>query len=168
MTRCSPTFWSCCSCFAGALLWLLAGTAPGASLDDEYVTWKRHWAVTGTKFEISAKRFRLNKNLQHPRPVILIHGLLVDSRFPRLRQGQPGRVSGGGRVRRLEPVVAGHGPEPQPAGLGQEALDPRRHPEGRSARRSSNTSAKIAGTAEVFVVGYELGGVIALAPCRYG
>ena len=162
MTRCSPAFRSCCSCIAGTLLWLLAGTAPGASLDDEYVTWKRHWAVTGTKFEISAKRFRLNKNLRHPRPVILIHGLLVDSRFLDFGGASlAGYLAEAGfDVWNLS--LRGTGRSLNPLGWGNKpwTLDDILKDD---LPAVIEYVGKVTGTAEVFVVGYELGGVLAFA-----
>ena len=162
MTRCSPAFRSCCSCIAGTLLWLLAGTAPAASLDDEYVTWKRHWAVTGTKFEISAKRFRLNKNLRHPRPVILIHGLLVDSRFLDFGGASlAGYLAEAGfDVWNLS--LRGTGRSLNPLGWGNKpwTLDDILKDD---LPAVIEYVGKVTGTAEVFVVGYELGGVLAFA-----
>ena len=66
---------------AAALACLLAVLAHAASLDDDFVASERHWAVTAAKFEISLKRFRLKKTPPRPRPVLLMHGLLVNSRF---------------------------------------------------------------------------------------
>lgn len=51
------------------------------SLATSFVSRERHWAVTEKKFEIALQRFRLNEGAQHPAPVILIPGLLVNSHF---------------------------------------------------------------------------------------
>ncbi len=162
MTRWSPTFRSYCSCIAVALLCLLASTAQAASLDDEYVTWKRHWAVTDTKFEISAKRFRLNKNLRHPRPVILIHGLLVDSRFLDFgRASLAGYLAEAGfDVWNLS--LRGTGRSLNPLGWGKKpwTLDDILKDDFPAVLEYVR---KTTGEAEVFVVGYELGGTLAFA-----
>ncbi len=141
---------------------MLPGAVESASLDDEYVTWERHWAVTGKKFEISLKRHRLNKNVRYPRPVILIHGLLVDSRFLDFGRGglathlaEAGfdvwNLSLRGTGRSLNPLRWGGKPwtlddileDDLPAVL--------------------DYVWKKTGSAEVFVVGYEMGGALAFA-----
>jgi polyhydroxyalkanoate synthase len=48
--------------------------------DAPFVSRKLHWAVTEKKFELAMERFRLT-NLRQRTPVVLIHGLLVNSHF---------------------------------------------------------------------------------------
>ncbi len=48
--------------------------------DAPFVSRKLHWAVTEKKFELAMERFRL-KNPRQRAPVVLSHGLLVNSRF---------------------------------------------------------------------------------------
>ncbi len=147
---------------AAALCCLSAGPAGAASLDDAYVTWTRHWAVTGTRFEISAKRFRLNRNLRHPRPVILIHGLLVDSRFLDFGSASLARylAEAGFDVWNLS--LRGTGRSLQPLGWGNRpwTLDDVLKDD---LPAVIEYVGKTAGATEVFVVGYELGGALALA-----
>ncbi len=145
-----------------AVLGLHAGPSEGVSLDDEYVKSDRHWAVTETKFELTAKRFRLSKHVRRPRPVILIHGLLVDSRFLDF-----GNVSlaeylaeAGFDVWNLS--LRGTGRSLNPLGWGKKpwTLD--------DILRDDLPAVieyvkKTTGSAEVFVVGYELGGALAFA-----
>jgi pimeloyl-ACP methyl ester carboxylesterase len=38
-----------------------------------------HWAVTNEKFELALERLRMEKRSRHPTPVLLCHGLLVNS-----------------------------------------------------------------------------------------
>ncbi len=48
-----------------------------------FVTRKLHWAVTEKKFELAMERFRLKK-LRRRTPVVLAHGMMVNSRFMNL------------------------------------------------------------------------------------
>lgn len=150
------------ACLIAALSCVLPGSVEAASLDDEYVTWERHWAVTDKKFEISLKRHRLNKNVRYPRPVILIHGLLVDSRF--LDFGRDGlatylaeagfdvwNLSLRGTGRSLNPLRWGRKPWTL-----DDILDD-------DLPAVIDYVSKKTGSAEVFVVGYELGGALAFA-----
>ena len=150
------------ACTTALLLCLLPWAAEGARLDDEYVTWKRHWAVTEKKFEISAKRFRLNKNVRHPRPVILVHGLLVDSRFLDFGNASLAgylaeagfdvwNVSLRGTGRSLNPLGWGR----KPWNLDDIIKD--------DLPTVIEYVRKAAGSADVWMVGYELGGALALA-----
>ena len=162
MTRFFVTLRSCCSWIAAALLCISPGALPAASLDDAYVTSKRHWAVTEKKFEISAKRFRLNKNLRRARPVILIHGLLVDSRF--LDFGRASLAThlaeAGFDVWNLS--LRGTGRSLNPLGWGKRpwTLDDIVNDD---LPAVIEYVKKATGSAEVFVVGYELGGALAFA-----
>ena len=151
-----------CFCLATALLCLLPGPVGAASLDDEYVKSKRHWAVTETKFELTAKRFHLSKNVRHPRPVILIHGLLVDSRFLDFGRASLAEylAEAGFDVWNLS--LRGTGRSLNPLGWGKKpwTLD--------DILRDDLPAVieyvkKTSGSSEVFVVGYELGGALALA-----
>jgi len=151
-----------CACLAAALSCIATGPTEAARLDDAYVTSERHWAVTGKKFEISAKRFRLNKNLRHPRPVILIHGLLVDSRF--LDFGRASLAThlaeAGFDVWNLS--LRGTGRSLNPLGWGKRpwTLDDILKDD---LPAVVEYVKKTAGSTEVFLVGYELGGALALA-----
>ncbi len=151
-----------CSCLATALLCLLTGPVEGASLDDEFVTSKRHWAVTGTKFEISLKRFRLNKNVRHPRPVILIHGLLVSSDFLDFGRASLAEylAQAGFDVWNLS--LRGTGRSLNPLGWGQKpwTLDDMVKDDLPTVIQYVR---KTTGSADVFLVGYELGGALAFA-----
>jgi len=40
-----------------------------------------HWAVTGEKFELALERWRLETGARRSLPVVLAHGLLVNSVF---------------------------------------------------------------------------------------
>ena len=162
MTRFSVTLAAFCCSLAAALPCLSPRAAAAASLDDAYVTSERHWAVTGKKFEISAKRFRLNKNLRHPRPVILIHGMLVDSRF--LDFGRASLTAhlaeAGFDVWNLS--LRGTGRSLNPLGWGKKpwTLDDILKDD---LPAVVEYVKKATGSAEVFVVGYELGGALAFA-----
>ena len=145
-----------------ALSCVAPGPLEAASLDDEYVTSERHWAVTDKKFEISAKRFRLNKNLRYPRPVILIHGLLVDSRF--LDFGSASLAAhlaeAGFDVWNLS--LRGTGRSLNPLGWGKRpwTLDDILKDD---LPAVVEYVKKTTGSPKVFVVGYELGGALAFA-----
>lgn len=145
-----------------ALLCLPPGAAVAASLDDEFVTSKRHWAVTEKKFEISLKRYRLNKNVRHPRPVILIHGLLVDSRFLDFGGASLAKhlAQAGFDVWNLS--LRGTGRSLNPLGWGKKPwnLDDILKDD---LPVVVEYVKKTAGSAEVFLVGYELGGALAFA-----
>ncbi len=154
--------WACCVCLIAALSFMLPGAVEPASLDDEYVTWERHWAVTDKKFEISLKRHRLNKNVRYPRPVLLIHGLLVDSRFLDFGRGglathlaEAGfdvwNLSLRGTGRSLTPLLWGK----KPWTLDDILKD--------DLPAVVDYVRKTTGSPEVFVVGYEVGGALALA-----
>ena len=161
MTRSSVTLRSFCG-IAAVLLCLLPAMVAAASLDDEYVTWERHWAVTETKFEISAKRFRLNKNLRHPRPVLLIHGLLVNAGFLDYGRASLARylAEAGFDVWNLS--LRGTGRSLNPLGWGNKpwTLDNILNDDFPAVLEYVR---KTTGEAEVFVVGYELGGALAFA-----
>jgi pimeloyl-ACP methyl ester carboxylesterase len=62
------------------LCWL-AGLPLPDSFAQEFVSQDRHWVVTNEKFEIALRRSRLGKTPRIRTPVVLIHGLLVNSRF---------------------------------------------------------------------------------------
>jgi len=62
------------------LCWLAGPTLP-ASFGESFISHETHWAVTGAKFEIALRRTRLGKRLRLKPPVLLIHGLLAESRF---------------------------------------------------------------------------------------
>lgn len=62
------------------LCWL-AGSALPDSFDRKFVSRERHWAVTDKKFEIALQRLRLGDASRVRTPVVLLHGLLADSRF---------------------------------------------------------------------------------------
>ncbi len=162
MTRIALTYRSFCSCLVAALSCLLPGPVAAASLDDEFVASERHWAVTDTKFELSAKRFRLNKNVRHPRPVILIHGLLVDSRFLDFGRASLAEylAEAGFDVWNLS--LRGTGRSLNPLGWGQKpwTLDDIVKDD---LPAVIEYVKKTTGSAEVFVVGYELGGALAFA-----
>ncbi len=155
------------ACLMAALLGLHAGASEGASLDDEYVTSKRHWAVTETKFEITAKRFRLNKNVRHPRPVLLIHGLLVDSRFLDFGRASLAEylAEAGFDVWNLS--LRGTGRSLNPLGWGKKpwTLDDILKDD---LPAVIEYVRKTSGSSEVFVVGYDLGGVLAFAHAGKG
>lgn len=147
---------------AAVLLCLLPGPGRGASLDDAYVTSERHWAVTGARFELTAMRFRLNRNVRHPKPVILIHGLLVDSRFLDFGSASLAEylaeagfdvwnLSMRGTGRSLDPLGWGN----KPWTLDDVLKD--------DLPTVIDYVRKTTGSAEVLVVGYELGGALALA-----
>ena len=150
------------ACLMAAVLSLHAGASEGASLDDEYVKTDRHWAVTETRFELTAKRFRLSRNVRYPRPVILIHGLLVDSRFLDFGRASLAEylAEAGFDVWNLS--LRGTGRSLNPLGWGKKpwTLD--------DILRDDLPAVieyvkKTTGSSEVFVVGYELGGALALA-----
>ena len=162
MTRVSVTDRLACAGIATALSCLLAGPANTASLDDEYVTWERHWAVTDKRFEISAKRFRLSRNVRHPRPVILIHGLLVDSRFLEFGRASLAEylAEAGFDVWNLS--LRGTGRSLNPLGWGNKpwTLDDILKDDLPAVIEYVRKTTR---TSQVFVVGYELGGVLAFA-----
>ena len=162
MTRVSITYRFYFCCLATVLWCLLPGPVKAASLDDEYVTWKRHWAVTDKKFEISFKRHRLNKNVRYPRPVILIHGLLVDSRFLDFgRDGlAPYLAAAGFDVWNLSLRGTGRSLNPLRWGKKPWTLDDILRDD---LPAVMDYVRKTTGSPEVFVVGYELGGALALA-----
>lgn len=150
------------ACLTAAVLGLHLGPSEGASLDDEYVKSDRHWAVTETKFELTAKRFRLSRNVRYPRPVILIHGLLVDSRFLDFGRASLAEylAEAGFDVWNLS--LRGTGRSLNPLGWGNKpwTLD--------DILRDDLPAVieyvrETTGSAEVFVVGYELGGALAFA-----
>ncbi|MDE0031892.1 MAG: alpha/beta fold hydrolase [Deltaproteobacteria bacterium] len=147
---------------AAALLCLLPGAVAAASLDDEFVTWKRHWAVTEKKFEISAKRFRLNKNLRHPRPVILIHGLLVDSRFLDYGRTSLARYLADAGFDVWNLSLRGTGRSLNPLGWGKKPwnLDDILKDDLPAVLEYVRETT---GEAEVFMVGFDLGGALAFA-----
>ena len=151
-----------CFCLATALLCLLPGPVQPASLDDEFVTAKRHWAVTDTKFELSFKRYRLNKNVRHPRPVILIHGLLVNSGFLDFGSASLAEylAEAGFDVWNLS--LRGTGRSLNPLGWGQKpwTLDEILKDD---LPTVIGYVKKTTGSTNVFLVGYELGGALAFA-----
>ncbi|MFQ5849157.1 MAG: alpha/beta fold hydrolase [Candidatus Binatia bacterium] len=51
------------------------------SREAPFVSRKLHWAVTEEKFELAFERLRLGKKARRRIPVILSHGVLVNSRF---------------------------------------------------------------------------------------
>lgn len=58
---------------------------PGAMAQEtSFISRELHWAVTEEKFEIALERLRLGKKARRRIPVILAHGLLVNSRFMNL------------------------------------------------------------------------------------
>ncbi len=126
------------------------------------MAWERHWAVTGTKFEISAKRFRSSKNVRYSRPVVLIHGLLVGSRFLDFPRASLARylAEAGFDVWNLS--LRGTGRSLSPLGWGEKSwtLDEIVAEDFPTVIDYVN---KAAGSAEVFVVGYELGGALTFA-----
>lgn len=142
---------------------LLAALAHAASLDDDFVASERHWAVTETKFEISFKRFRFRKATPRPRPVILMHGLLVNSRFLDFSAdaslaeylAEAGfdvwNLSLRGTGRSLNPLGWGHKPW---------TLD---HMVSEDLPAAVAYVRKETGSTEVLAVGYELGALLALA-----
>ena len=151
-----------CSCLALALSCFSAGSMEAASLDDEFVTSKRHWAVTDTKFELSFKRYRLNKNVRHPQPVILIHGLLVNSGFLDFGGASLAEylAEAGFDVWNLS--LRGTGRSLSPLGWGQKpwTLDEILKDD---LPTVIGYVKKTTGSANVFLVGYELGGALAFA-----
>ncbi len=59
--------------------------APGAQ--EPSITRELHWAVTGEKFELALERLRAGKKNRHPWPVVLSHGLFVNSLFLNMEGG---------------------------------------------------------------------------------
>lgn len=51
------------------------------SAGQKFVSRERHWAVTDAKFEIALQRLRLGERARIRTPVVLLPGLLADSRF---------------------------------------------------------------------------------------
>ena len=142
---------------------LLAALTHAASLDDDFVASERHWAVTAAKFEISLKRFRLRKTTPRPRPVILMHGLLVNSRF--LDFGADASLAeylaeAGFDVWNLS--LRGTGRSLNPLGWGHKpwTLD---HMVSEDLPAAVAYVREETGSTEVLAVGYELGALLALA-----
>ena len=67
----------------GLLVSLLCFLSNAWGADAPHVSRKLHWAVTEKKFELAMERFRL-KNPSQRTPVVLAHGLMVNSRFMNL------------------------------------------------------------------------------------
>ena len=150
------------ACLFACLLGL-AALAHAASLDDDFVASERHWAVTPAKFEISLKRFRLKKTTPRPRPVLLLHGLLVNSRFLDFAADASlaeHLAEAGFDVWNLS--LRGAGRSLNPSGWGD-------RPWTLDDMASEDLPAAIAyvreeaGSAEVLAVGYELGALLAFA-----
>lgn len=145
-----------------ALLWLSPGLLAAASLDDPFVSTERQWVVTDEKFELSLKRFRLYKREPRPLPVILIHGLLVNSTFLDFGRASLAEylAEAGFDVWNLS--LRGTGRSLNPLGWGKKPwnLD--------DVLKSDlpvviEYVRKQTGSEEVLLVGYELGGALALA-----
>lgn len=58
-----------------------SGSAQSDSYGQKFVSRERHWAVTDHKFEIALQRLRLGDTPRVRTPVVMLHGLLADSRF---------------------------------------------------------------------------------------
>ena len=149
--------------FVLAALWSLSpGPLAAASLGDPFVASERHWVVTGEKFELSLKRFRLHKRETRPLPVILIHGLLVNSRFLDFGRASLAEylAQAGFDVWNLS--LRGTGRSLNPMGWGKRTWN-------MDDMLKTDLPAVIeyvraqAGSATVLVAGYELGGALALA-----
>lgn len=146
----------------GVVLCLAPGPLGAASLDDPFVSSERQWVVTDEKFELSLKRFRLYKRQSRPLPVILIHGLLVNSSFLDFGRASLAEylAEAGFDVWNLS--LRGTGRSLNPLGWGKK-------PWNLDDILKSDLPAVIehvrkeAGGTEVLVVGYELGGALALA-----
>ena len=153
---------SASACLLVALIFLAPSLLAAASLDDPFVSSERQWVVTGEKFELSLKRFRLYKREPRPLPVILIHGLLVNSTFLDFGRASLAEylAEAGFDVWNLS--LRGTGRSLNPLGWGKK-------PWNLDDILKSDLPAVIehvrkeAGGAEVLVVGYELGGALALA-----
>lgn len=142
---------------------LLAVLAHAASLDDDFVASERHWAVTASKFEISLKRFRLKKTPPRPRPVLLLHGLLVNSRFLDFSADASLAeylAEAGFDVWNLS--LRGTGRSLNPRGWGDRpwTLD---HMASEDLPAAVAYVRKQTGSTEVLAVGYELGALLAFA-----
>ena len=51
------------------------------SREDQFISRERHWAVTEEKFELALVRLRIGKKAKRRSPVVLSHGLFVNSLF---------------------------------------------------------------------------------------
>lgn len=51
------------------------------SREAQFISRERHWAVTDERFELALVRLRIGKKARRQSPVILSHGLFVNSRF---------------------------------------------------------------------------------------
>ena len=149
-----------------SLLAVVVSLSPGplaaASLDDPFVSSERQWVVTDEKFELSLKRFRMYKREPRPLPVILIHGLLVNSSFLDFGRASLAEylAEAGFDVWNLS--LRGTGRSLNPLGWGKK-------PWNLDDILKTDLPAVIehvrkqAGSEEVLVVGYELGGALAFA-----
>ncbi len=151
-----------CAGFLAAFLFLSPAPLAAASLDDPFVSSERQWVVTEEKFELSLKRFRLHKREPRPLPVILIHGLLVNSTFLDFGRASLAEylAEAGFDVWNLS--LRGTGQSLNPLGWGKK-------PWNLDDMLKSDLPAVIghvrrqSGAEKVLVVGYELGGALALA-----
>lgn len=144
------------------ILGSLTSAASAATWSQEFLSRDRHWAVTDEKFEIAMQRVRRGT----PRiriPVLLIHGMIVNGRFLDLGQGaslaeylaEAGfdvwNVSLRGTGRSLNPLGWGDKPWTLDAIVKQDlpaVID--------YVKRETKSDA-------VFLLGYELGGILAYA-----